>query len=143
MIAETNKPRFKHLLTQWFRSYDAETLEKMKYRKEKYFDCLHLTFPCCPFMVDEIIAGSHWFYHDGEKGRVVEIEITHIRSGVYFFIDINSPHIEEMTTLDSLQLFDMEPAVFNAPYPKECYTFESYHGKTTIVYPEFNTIGQN
>lgn len=124
-----------------FQSYTNEQLHKLA----KIFSenpVRKLQMPCV-FHRSDIVEGSRWYYFDAIKSSVVEIEFTFIRSEVYFFIDVNNPGQEEFTTIPSLQLIDMEPAVFYAPYPFEVWEFFSRHGKTKIIYPPMPTLLDN
>jgi len=123
-----------------FRKYSIEKILRLKKVYEENPQLLEVT-PFCPWKIEDVKKGTEWFFSEPDSEEIKKIQITGIRSSVYFYKYLDDLEKEEHgIPFPNLLLWNMEPAVFYAPYPKEIYPFESFHGKSKIIYPPLPKI---
>ena len=94
-----------------------------------------------PFSKEEdITVGSKFYYENDMMGMKCDIRlmtITYIRSGIVFYTD-DKDDSERSFPIGCFFASRLEPEEYTPPagYPSKWYKFESFYGKTKILYNE-------
>lgn len=132
-----NSDKFKELIDE-FESEINPNVDKFLFHlmgEQK----IHLQVP--HVKKEDIVAGSRFFAELNPLmalgTRVEEIEITYVRSGIAFFIEVNNPETPEdsfpLNCLFADKLLEYKEYRVPDKYSPDYYQFVSRFGKTSII----------